>query len=213
MSDKIKSEYTKYADEIKPSEEFTAQLTKKLEDESAKKKCPKIRRFKQIAAVAACLVIAVAAALALHRGFGAKPLPNGGTSYADPSSFGMGDYIGEINTEPLNIATFDPISWYDESMSASGLPLALAAKLGSSLDYLAYNDENKFVDAERADAETIARIRGFLEEAAETGDCVSGEKVYYMAVFSDGTVAKFSIAGGQFLEIPGDQKIYKKTDG
>lgn len=37
MSDKIKSEYNKYADEIKPSEEFTSRLTKTLEEETAKK--------------------------------------------------------------------------------------------------------------------------------------------------------------------------------
>ncbi len=31
-----------------------------------------------------------------------------------------------------------------------------------------------------------------------------------MAVFTDGTVAKFSVSDGIYIEISGDEKIYKK---
>lgn len=210
MSDKIKSEYNKYADQIKPSEEFTSRLTKTLEEEKAKKKYPRLRYFKQLAVAAACLIIALAAALAVNRGLAPSGLPVGTASYEEYPTSAIVNLIGEINTEPLNIESLANISWYDKGLNAGSLPLALAEKLGASLDYLAYNSENKFVDAEKADGERIESIKSLLTSAKETDESVSGERVYYMAVFTDGTVAKFSVADGKFLEISGDKKIYKK---
>ena len=210
MSDKIKSEYNKYADEIKPSEEFTSRLTKTLEEEKAKKKYPRLRYFKQVAVAAACLIIALAAAFAVNRGLAPSGLPGGTSSYEEYPTSGIGNLIGEINTETLNIENLANISWYAKGLNAGSLPLALAEKLGASLDYLAYNSENKFVDADKADGEMIESIKSLLTSAKETDESVSGERVYYMAVFTDGTVAKFSVADGKFLEISGDKKIYKK---
>lgn len=210
MSDKIKSEYNKYADEIKPSEEFTSRLTKTLEEETAKKKYPRLRYFKQVAVAAACLIIALAAAFALNRG-PAPAMPSDSTSsYEEYPTSGIGNLIGEINTGTLNIENLANISWYDKGLNADSLPSALAEKLGASLDYLAYSSQNKFVDADKADAEMIESIKSLLTSAKETDESVSGEIVYYMAVFTDGTVAKFSVADGKFLEISGDKKIYKK---
>lgn len=211
MSDKIKSEYKKYADGIKPSEEFTARLTKTLEAEGAERKTPKFRYFKQLAVAAACLIIALAAALAVSRGF-APALPQDGTSaYDGRPSDGIGNQAGEVNKNQLNISDIENISWYNKGLNAYSLPLALSEKLAASLDYLAYSTENRFVDAVRADGETLERIKELLTSAEETDESVSGEKIYYMAVFTDGTVAKFSVADGKFLEISGDKKIYKKV--
>ncbi|MCM1307803.1 MAG: hypothetical protein NC223_04310 [Butyrivibrio sp.] len=212
MSDKIKSEYNKYAEEIKPSEEFTSRLTRTLKEERARKKYSKLKYLKPFAAAAACLIIALAAGLALNRGL-SHSVPSERTSaYNERPTSGIGNQAGEINTNRLNISDIENIGWYNGALNAESLPLALAEKLGSSLDYLVFSGENKFVGAENADAETLERIKALLGSARETDERASGEKIYYMAVFTDGTVAKFSVADGKFLEISGDKKIYLKTE-
>lgn len=209
MSDKIKSEYNKYADKIKPSEEFASRLTQTLEEEKAKKRYPRLRYIRQIGVAAACLIVALAAALVVNRGFGPAPTPDGTSSYEEHPTSAIDNQAGEINTEALNIENFQNISWYDKSLDAESLPLALAKKLEASLDYLEYSGENKFVGAEKADGERLARIKALLASAEKTDESVSGERVYYMAVFTDGTVAKFSVAAEKYLEITGDKNIYK----
>lgn len=205
MSDNFKSDYSKYADKIKPSKEFTSRLKNTLNEEAGKKKKPRIRYIRQFAAAAAaCLIVAVGAALAVNLGSGSR------THVAEPATSGVGNYVGEINTGSLNPGKFENISWYDKNLAADSLPLALAEKMADSLDYLSYNNENKFIDAKNADSETLTEIKALLTGAKETEERVSGEKVYYMAVFADGTVAKFSVSGGIYLEISGDEKIYKK---
>lgn len=204
MSDKIRSDYNKYADEIKPSREFTSRLKNTLNEEAGKKKKPKIRYIRQFAAAAACLLVAIGAALAVNLGSGS------GKPVAEPATSGAGNYVGEINTGSLNPGKFENISWYDKNLTADSLPLALAEKLSDSLEYLSYNNENKFIDAENADSEMLTEIKALLTGAKETEERVSGEKVYYMAVFTDGTVAKFSVSDGIYIEISGDEKIYKK---
>lgn len=204
MSDKIKSDYNKYADKINPSKEFTSRLKNTLNEEAGKKKKPKIRYIRQFAAAAACLIVAIGAALAVNLGSSSrKPV-------AEPATSGVGNYAGEVNTSSLNPGKFENISWYDKNLAADSLPLALAEKIEDSLDYLSYNFENKFVDAKNADSETLNGIKALLTGAKETDERVSGEKVYYMAVFTDGTVAKFSVSDGIYIEISGDEKIYKK---
>lgn len=210
MSDKIKSDYNEYADKIKPSEEFTSRLANTLNEEAGKKIRVKARYIRQFAAVAAGLIVVIGAALALNFGSRSSLPSDRESSYAEPATSGVGNNAGEINTEPLNPGKFENISWYDKNLTAGSLPLALAEKLTSSLDYLSYNNENKFVDAQRADGEALGLIKAFLKGVKETEESVSGEKVYYMAVFTDGTVAKFSISGGIYLEISGDENIYKK---
>ena len=205
MSDKIKSDYNKYADKIKPSKEFKSRLTDTLNEEAEKKKSPKIRYIRQFAAAAACLIIAVGAALAVRFGAAPKMPP------AEPATSAVGNQWGEINTDVFNPGKFENISWYDKNLAADSLPLALAEKMTSSLEYLSYNNENKFVGAQNADSEMLTEIKAFLTGAGETKENASGEKVYYMAVFTDGTVAKFSIADRIYLEISGDEKIYKKN--
>lgn len=208
MTDKIKTEYKKYADEIKPSEEFAGRLTQTLKDGADKKKHIKFRYFKQTAAAAACLIVALTAALAFGRGFHFGPAS--GTD-GEQMTTGIGDMLGNVNTDTLHTGAFAYADWYDESLSAESLPLALAARLESSLDYLAYNDENKFVGADRADKELVEEVIDFLKAARETDGDISGDRVYYMAVFSDGAVAKFCVTDRGFVEISGDGKIYKKN--
>ena len=38
---------------------------------------------------------------------------------------------------------------------------------------------------------------------------ISGDTVYYMAVFSDGSVAKFGISGEEYVFFPDNEKIFK----
>ncbi len=200
MSEKVKMEYNKYAADINPSPEFLARLTATLEEEQAKQKRSKFRWVKPVSAVAACFaVVAVGAVIATK--IGSKPQL--GTDTPATSVGIMG------NADAIQTAPFQSISWYDDTLSSDSLAAALAEKLTGGLDYLAYNSENKFVGAEHADTDTVQELSAMLAGAAETADAAAGDTVYYMAVFNDGTVAKFSVTAERYVMISGSDGVFE----
>lgn len=209
MSEKIKSDYTEHMEHVKPSDEFLSQLTQTLKDEQIRQKRIKIRRIKQGLVAAACLLLFFGVSVAIYLNSPDKPHINVG----DPSIAGeMTEYVGKASTESIATVSFENISWYDDSLTGLSIPKALAQKLASSLDYLSFGSENKFINAGRADDERTRQIIEMLSEAEESAEEISGTKLYYMAVFTDGTVAKFSITNDTFIEISGDEKKYKKAE-
>lgn len=212
MSDKIKSEYKNSFERIEPSEEFLSNLTQTLEKEQEKQKKTKQRkiyRFRLISMAAACVIVILGLAAVFY--FREKNTPQGSGKQL-PDTEQLDNYTqratdGSVQTLPIQNA-----DWYNDSLTKESAPKALAQKLDSSLEYLSYNSENRFVNAEHADAGQIEQLTALLAKAVESSGSVSGSKVYYMAVFTDGTVAKFSITDDKFVEISGDEKIYEKTE-
>lgn len=209
MSDKIKADYTRYMENVEPSNAFLSQLTQTLKDEQNRQKQKNVRWIKQALMAAACILLI----LGISGIFYEDVLK---TRRADEeNSFfpvDMTNYVKEASSEALNTVSFENIGWYDDSLTGVSIPEALAQKLDTSLDYLAYGNENKFVNAEQADIERIQQIIGLLSEAEESSGEASGSRLYYMAVFTDGTIAKFSIVSDTYIEISGDEKIYKKAE-
>lgn len=206
MSDNIKADYKKYAENVQPSEEFLSRLTVTLEKEQAKQKSRNIMRFVPIASAAACLVLAVGiGAVAIGRTQN-SPL----TSNPDDTviSSDVTPQFGTNSTISENSKPFVNVSWY-EGDAAEGLNVILAQKLTSELDYLSYNTENKFVDCERADEAAVSDISQKLLSGKPSSESPEGDTVYYMAVFKDGKVAKFSITGGRLAVIAGDDTVYE----
>lgn len=223
MSDKIKSDYTEYMENVEPSDEFLSRLTQTLKDEQNRQKhtlmrCTpcvsarkgiKIRRMKQMLAAAACFLMFFCISMIIYL----NPQNNPHTGEDSSStSIDMIDYAEKASAEAINTVPFKNIGWYDDNLTGESVPKALAQKLVSSLDYLLFGSENLFVNAERADAERTRQIIELLSEADETAEEISGTKLYYMAVFTDGTVAKFSITNDTLIEISGDEKSYKKAE-
>lgn len=205
MSDKIKSEYNRYMENVKPSDKFLSQLTSTLEEERSSQRKRRKVPIKQISAAAACL-IAVCGFAVIYSFFG-NDIKTGEDSSSVTEN--MNGYAGKTDTESLVTVPFENISWYDNALTPESLPKALAQKLESSLDYLSFAEENKFVNADRADFERTKQMIEALSEAEESDEKVTGDMTYYMAVFTDGTVAKFSISDNGAVEISGDDKIYK----
>lgn len=207
MSDKIKSEYNKLLEEAKPSEEFLSRLTETLKEEEKQVKQQKqnSRKFLKIVPIlsaAACIALAVGIGAAVFSRSG-----NGSESGDNPPiTSEVLPQFGENSEASGN--SFVNLSWYEGEVG-EGLAVILAEKLKSGTEYLAFNSENRFVDCEKADKSEISDIAEMLLSARPTDDTPNGETVYYMAVFTDGTIAKFSISGGKYAVISGDDTVYK----
>lgn len=206
MTDNLKHKYKEYTENINPSDEFIARLTKTLEDEQANQKRKKFRIISRVSAAAACFVMLFGISAVIYSISFSNPA-------VEQSDQGMSseanNYAGSASTDAIHTIPFEKISWYDESLTKESLPKALAQKLASSLDYLSFNSENKFVNAEKADAQSIEQFIQLMNNSEQTSEEAAGETVYYMAVFNDRTIAKFSISGNEYIIISGDSKIYK----
>lgn len=198
MSDKLQSDYTRYMEEIEPSEEFLSQLTRTLEEEQPRRRSAP---WPKILPAAACLaLLGLILSLCLRQSDPAAGNPS------DP----INNYAG--NTGDSQTLPFTHRDWRDDSLTAESAPMALAEKMTASLEYLCCNDENIFTDAERANEDTVRQIRELLGSALPCGERPSGISRYYMAVFSDGTVATFSVTDTGYIRISGDDNVYKKSE-
>lgn len=202
MSDKIQSDYTEYMKNVEPSEEFLSQLVQTLEDEQSRKR-------PAVLAAAACLILVSCLSATLY----IQHRQGTAAEESDPSvSEVIDNYAATMAGEDTQTTPFSGSDWRDDVPSDESTPLALAQKLTLSLDYLSCNSENRFVDAETVDDAGTARIIELLRSAEPGGGEASGQRIYYMAVFTDGTIAKFSITDDGCIEIDGDDTIYKKTE-
>lgn len=208
MSDKIQSDYTEYMKKAEPSEEFLSQLVQTLEDEQARPKRTGLRR-PGAAPAAACLVLILGLSAALymqHR----QEAPAEGNASSMPEE--INNYAATMPDEDIRTTPFSGGGWRDGIPSDESAPLALARKLSLSLDYLVCSNENRFVDAETVDGATAAQIAELLRSAEPVGGEGSGQRIYYMAVFTDGTIAKFNITDDGCIEIDGDNTVYQKKE-
>lgn len=191
MSDTIKQQYNEYEKSIMPSAEFQEKLIEQLKAEQTKKRAPKYMGFVYAAAAAAAVICIGAVALNIND-----------KSKTPAVSAPVSDYAAESgNAAAGNSFTFR--SW-DSELSGMAANEALAEKL-KSVEKLYSNTENRFSDENIIggnEEELAKKIRS--AKPADIG--ISGETVYYMAVFSDGTVAKFTVTDGKYLTV--SEKIY-----
>lgn len=202
MSDKIKNDYIKYMEAQKPSEEFLSRLTDTLGGEKRAKRRTVPRFIKAVSAAACAAIVCGISALIFLNGGGTDIPKDSSPDTSAVENKAVERSAGLIKTAPLKIAY-----WYGEE--EDDLPQALARKMETSLDYLSVSDENYFLDCAPADEETEKELTDMLLRARECEGEVSGEKLYCMAVFTDGTVAKFYVSGGKYIEISGNEKIYE----
>lgn len=198
MSDKIKADYKNYAENIRPSDEFLKKLTAEIKEEQAVQKRKKFRLSKQIAAAAGFAVIAGVSALIIV----SANKPNVSDNISEVQNYGEA-------SEAIQSSPFENISWLENPVSPEEVPAALAEKMKSSLDYLTFNTVNKFVNTEKASPETVDEIINNLENCTVWDGGISGDTVYYMAVFSDGSVAKFGISGGEYVVFSDNEKFFR----
>ncbi len=201
MSEKMKFDYREFMNSELPSKEFLARLTKTLEEEEASKKRKEIRMIRQVSTAAACFVLLCGIAAVFYSKN--KTKSDGGLS-SD-----MSEYVGE--NDALETIPFENFDWYSENLTEESLLKALSQKMTEECDYIAYSDQNQFVDAPHMEKAEMQDITDMMVHAVRTNEEPEGEAVYYMAVFHDGSIAKFTIWDKTYIKIADDEKIYKKN--
>ncbi len=228
MQDKFSEEYKNAFDKIEPRAEFLQSLEATLDKEIADKKRSRIksaRNIRVITSVAASIVLVLGAALVLPglAGINSKPENQSSTSdssISDSSSVDSngnnnGDVSDDFNnyyanssavTKPLEIE-----DWNTESLEPTECSKLLADMLsGDGLSYCKVSDTNVFTSAEEISDAELERIAELLKNAEEAdGNADNSAKSYYMAVFENDTVVKFTVSEGGTLEIPAKNIILK----
>lgn len=208
MSDKIQSDYTEYMEHVEPSEAFLSQLVQTLESEQSQQRRG-MRRLPGAVPTAACLILILCLSTALYLRHHQKTVAE---ENASSLSEEINNYAAAMTGEELQTTLFSGSDWRDGISPETSTPVALALKMTLSLDYLSYNSENRFVAAAVADDDEIDQIIELLQCAQPCDSGAAAQRIYYMAVFTDGTIAKFSIADDGCIEIDGDENIYKKAE-
>lgn len=207
MSDKIKKEYNEYMNQIEPGRDFLASLTDTLHrEEKSVKSRKRFRLIKQLGAVAAGLILCTGIIIAvntIHRNSGTQD-----NNHQKPNN--QEEVIKQGETADISgTNSVNNYSWVTDDLKDYPLTKALSVRLTGSLDDLFINDTNRFVDAPKAGSEEISEIIKRLDSASETALSQEGEIKYYMAVFDDMTLVKFSISANGVIAINGTDKFFQ----
>ena len=198
MSDELKEKYQKDFSQIAPSPEFLERLTVTLEQEqtSAKRKSFSVAKL-----------IPAAAALVLILGAGGNYLSLSGKNHSSQSSASIPD-TPDIN---LNQATTGGMKSFSYSADAENYADALCSKINSGeLVSIKINTDNNFTSVPDGDISEADKITELLSESELTESCPNGEKIYYMLVFSDGSVEKLIVTDEKFTEVSGKNIFFQK---
>lgn len=195
-NDNIKKLYNSYMDKQGPSEEFLSSLTERLKQEqeqeqkspaknidiSHKQKRSRIIRI--ITAVAACVAICCALPFVLSQGKSDVDVSE------EPKTPGALTSI--VVTDKIEVPDMDL------QMTA----VSLAEKLESSLSELLESDKNYFVGEEAVSGEKLDELISKLK-SDKAASKPEGKKLWYMAVFNDGSVIKFAVYENGAVTIKG----------
>lgn len=191
MSDKIKQKYISYMNEENPSEEFLSSLTERLKLEEKRvrpKKNPFVISGAIAAGIAAC--IAVPLAISLNR----APLP------VEKAPL---DYAGTVNASAIDAKPLENLGDFSEITAKT-----LSERICGSLSELLESESNGFVDAKNVDEKKRRELIEKLAAAVETNETPSGKQTFYMAVFEDGEIVKFSVFENGVVTINGSAKRF-----
>lgn len=208
MADNFKKDYAEYINQIKPDSKFLSSLQETLEQEEKKHKANKrIRLMSKICGAAACVVIGAGVFTVIGINLRTPDITDSkqsGTSVGENiSNHGASANISAIDTVPIN-----NIGWLTEELKEQPVAKALAQRLKSSLKELKKSDSNSFVDSQILAQQDREELISRLERAAETETASAGTAEYYMAVFDDMTVAKFSVWENGVIVINGSEKFF-----
>lgn len=207
MSDKLKKEYNEYMNQIGPGKDFLVSLQDTLHrEEKAANSRRRFRLIKQLSAVAAGILLCTGIIFAVNiiRHNSESQTGNPGNSNNHGEVIKQGETAGISGTDSVN-----DYNWITDDLKEYPLPKALSARLTASLDDLFVSDTNRFVDAPKAGTEEISEIADRLDSATETDITPEGTPKYYMAVFDDMTLVKFSIAENGVISINGTEKYFR----
>ncbi len=208
MADNFKKDYAEYINQIKPDPKFLSSLQDTLEQEEKKHKANRrIRLMSKICAAAACAVIGAGVFTIIGISLRTPDVTDSkqsGTSVAENIS----NHVASANISAIDTIPINDIGWLTDELKEQPVTKALAQRLKSSLKELKVSESNSFVDAQILAEQDRAALISKLEYAAETETAPAGTTEYYMAVFDDMTVAKFSVRENGVIVINGIENIF-----
>ena len=206
MSDMIKDRYKKEFEQIKPSEEFLNRLTSTLEQEQS---CRKRRRINCSPNTIVTVAVASIAAILCGLAFFLHSLNIGSSSGNDvlPSQNDIDHKYNNYDSDALSTKPVNTLSLFEEDMTAEQCAGIFMDKVrNGELSYIKVSESNVFASAGMVDDEQKNVLLDLMDTGKNTDSIPDGEKVYYMAVFSDGTIVKFIVTDSKYIEFSGMDK-------
>lgn len=202
----FKDDYKKLNEDITPDLEFISDLAKKMkavemEQQPDNNEQPKIQEPKakvipiwtRYVAVAACLLIVVGVV-------GIVGITRNGNDKVDSSESNVGNLADGSNLDDSVIGDFDCNTVADYN--------TFLDMLDTKLVDIYENSKNTFVTENMMDVAERDELVENIMAATECEKSSENSPVYYMAVFEDNTVVKFTIYDNRYMVIQGIDGIY-----
>lgn len=202
----FKENYKKELDKVAPSEEFLKSLSEKMENERAMKKRRKIRVMTSVVSAAACVAVIVSASFFFNKK-GDTVSPQ--TDYLLSSS--EINVPGEKADMASSAAATESVlqkNWHEENISDTEAFHTLVSKIRSDLKKLYFSDTNSFESDNLLSETETEELVGKIENAERT-ETHGNPVTNYMAVFKDGSIAKFTVCDDDTIYIKGIETSFK----
>ncbi len=205
----FKSKYKEYNESIVPDGKFINELADKM-DCARTSQNKKITINKYVIYTAALFIIAGGLFFTLDRNnYLSEDMP----IYEESSESNRFELKGGNVTEDKGITEknyFSDNNWYNENTETADLPKVLASRLydNTDMDKLYVSEEEVFDDmiASEEEIKELSSLVNLAEVADESEEPVS--PVYYMAVFKNGDIVKFTVWNNCFITINGVNALY-----
>ena len=205
MSEDMKEIYHAYAKTINPSETYKAKLIQRMEQEEKARK----KRGLSYGVLAAGVCLVAGVTLFVYGGRQQADAKHGGIAWEMGGSALQSD---GYRVQKLHASEVDDDDGLDIS-DAQWIPGVLAKKIYDTLFVLEYDSDSDFLHSKIADREMVEALCREIVTAKETGaspDTLSAgaKRVYYRALFCDGSVISFYVADETELVVEDVDCVY-----
>ena len=235
----FKDSYKKDIDKISLSEDFNARLARQMEREKTSESRRHIKLVTTVAASAACAVLVIGAAFAIVGGNSLSLENSSGDNasgeyagaadsnsddvweeniFADEGAYApeADDYDGEnaeiqgddFSYEIGGMDMASRLNWYQEGLTDRQVFERLQERLKEDLEKLYVSEKETFDSDGLLSNEEASELVSQIENGTAADLCAGTDK-NYMAVFSDGSVAKFTVRTNNTLYIKGIETVFE----
>lgn len=207
MSDMIKDRYKKEMEHITPSDEFLSGLSETLMQEQSGLRRRKINYMKIIVTAAACIIAVLCGTLSFMNHLNKVPVSEDTDSTLSKYKSEVAHKFDNIDTNAITSRPVNSSSLFDDDMTAEQCARIFVDKADKGeLSYIKVSDSNVFTTAQDNDDSQREELLDLLGTAKNADSVPDGEKVYYMAVFSDGKIVKLIVTDNKYVEFSGTGK-------
>lgn len=207
MSDMIKDRYKKEMEHITPSAEFLSGLSETLKQEQNGLRRRKINYMKIVITAAACITAVLCGTLSFVNHLNNVPVSANTDSMLSQHKSDVDHKFDNIDTDTITSRHVNPSSLFDDDMTAEQCAKIFIDKADKGeLSYIKVSDSNVFTSARDNNNSQRERLLDLLRSGKNADSVPDGEKVYYMAVFSDGKIVKLIVTDNKYVEFSGTGK-------